>query len=850
MNLLIQDIRYAIRQLRKSPGFTATAVITLALGIGATTAIFTLVNAVMLRSLPVAKPGELYKIGKEDECCVDSGMQGDWRIFNYDLYKQFRDNTPGFVSLAASQAGHSIYGVRRSGSHDAAEATRSRFVSGNYFSTYGVPAYRGRTITPADDTRGAAPVAVMSYRFWQRRFALDPSVIGASFLMNGESVTVVGVTGPAFYGETLQPDPPEIWLPINIEPIFGPQPLLDDPSANWLQVIGRIKPGMDPKRIEPQLTLELRQFLHSRSGTLVPQELPEIDRQRTELAPGGAGVNNVRDEYDKALKLLMTVAGFVLLIACANLANLMLVRGMARRQQISIRMALGAARTRIVRQILTESVLLSLLGGIAGISVAFAASRGILALAFRGANYTPIDATPSWPVLAFAFSVSLIVGVLFGIGPALLTSSANPAEALRGANRSTRDASSLPQKALVVLQAALSLVLLCGAMLLTLSLRNATHQSFGFQADNRVVVGIDLSGAGYRAAQMPAFYHKLDARLDQIPGVQSFSYQMYSPMSGNNWSTAVYIPGQPPPDRRSGNWYQASFVRVSTHFMETIGAHIVQGRDFTNQDDINTRPVAIVDETFARRHYKGKSAIGEHFAADPHSKVLYEIVGVVQDIKFRDPTSTAPVAMFFLPMMQDQSKVWTKVSDQRVEDESHFPYDLEFLVHGDPAALEPAIRRALAEVDPTLPILEMTTFKEQLNTQFNQEELLARLTSLFGILALVLATVGIYGVTAYSVARRTTEIGIRMALGADRRDVLKMVMRGAMSQIGLGLAIGLPASILAARAAASLLYGVSPYNPICLFGSLAVLITAAFIASMLPARRAASIEPLVALRTE
>jgi putative ABC transport system permease protein len=849
MSTLMQDIRYAARQLRKSPGFTLTAVLTLALGIGATTAIFTLVHAVMLRSLPVAKPGELYKVGKEDECCVDGGMQGDWRIFNYDLYKQMRDNTPGFSSVAASQAGTTIYSMRRSGSEGAADATRSRYVSGNYFSTYGVEAYRGRTITPADDTKGAPPVVVISYRLWQRRFALDPSVIGASFLMNGHAVTVVGVTGPEFYGETLQSDPPEVRLPINVQPIFESSALVNDPSANWLQVVGRIKPGVNPKTIEPQLVVELRQFLHSLAGKMRPEELPEIDRQRTELAPGGAGVNYVRDEYDKGLKLLMTVAAFVLLIACANLANLMLVRGMARRQQVSIRMALGAARSRIVRQTLTESVLLAVVGGAAGIAVAFAASRGILALAFRGStDYVPINATPSWPVLAFAFGTSLVVGVIFGLGPALLTSAANPAEALRGANRSTQDASSLPQKALVVLQAALSLVLLCGAMLLTVSLRNATHQSFGFQTEGRVVAAIDASGAGYKAAQMPEFYRKLDARLSQIPGVQSYSYQMYSPMSHDNWSTLVFIPGQPPPDHKSGSWYNASWVRISTHFMETIGAHITQGRDFTDQDNANTRPVALVNETFARRHYAGRNPIGEHFASDPHSKVLFEIVGVVDNIKFRNPTSTKPVAMYFIPMLQ--SAVWTEAEDQRVEDESHFPGDIEFLVHGDPASFEPAIRRALAEVDPGLPILNMATFKEQLNTNFNQEELLARLTSLFGFLALVLATVGIYGVTAYSVARRTTEIGVRMALGANRRDVLSMVMRGAFTQIGLGLAIGLPASILAARAASSLLYGVSPYNPICLFGSLSVLIVAAFMASMLPARRAASIEPLLALRAE
>lgn len=849
MSTLIQDVRYALRQMRKSMAFTLTAVLTLALGIGATTAIFTLVHAVMMRSLPVSKPGELYKIGKENNCCISGGLQRDWSIFNYQLYKQFRDNTPGFVSLAASQSGSTTISLRRNGDQSQADSTRSRYVSGNYFSTYGVAAYRGRIITPADDTRGAAPVAVISYRLWQRRFALDPSVVGASFLLNGKAVTVIGVTPPGFYGETLQPDPPEVWVPINSEPVLSDHPIVDQPSLNWLQVIGRIKPGVSPQSIDPQVNLELKQFLHSQAGEMRHEDAVEIDHQKTELAPGGAGVNYVRDQYNKGLRLLMTVAGFVLLIACANLANLMLVRGMARRQQISIRMALGAARSRIVRQMLTESILLSVIGGAVGVAVAFLSSRAILALAFRGTtDYVPINATPSLPVLAFAFGISLFTGVLFGLVPAWITSSTNPVESLRGANRSTRDASSLPQKMLVVLQAALSLVLLCGAMLLTLSLRNITHQSFGFQTESRIVAGIDASGAGYKASQMPQFYRKLDTQLGQIPGVESFSYQMYSPMSGDNWSELVYIPGQPPPDRKSGSWYVASWVRVSTRFFETIGAHITQGRNFSDQDNPNTRPVAIVNEEFAKRHYHGLNPIGQHFASDEHSKLLFEIVGVVANIKFRDPSSDKPVAMYFLPMLQVHT--WDKPNEQLGEDVSHFPGDIELLVHGDPASYEPAVRRALAEVDPALPVLQIHTFKEQLATNFNQEELLARLTSLFGILALVLATVGIYGVTAYSVARRTTEIGVRMALGANRGDVLKMVMRTALTQIGIGLAIGLPASILAARAAASQLYGVSPYNPICLFGSLFVLMAAAFIASMLPARRAASIEPLLALRTE
>ncbi len=847
MNTLMQDLRYAVRQLRKAPGFTLTAVLTLALGIGATTAIFTLVHAVLLRSLPVNKPSELYKIGKETDCCVEAGLQGDWTIFSYPLYKQLRDNTPGFSSLAASQAGTTQLNMRRDGDPSAAASTRVRFISGNYFETFGVSAERGRVFAATDDTQGAAPVAIITYRLWQRRFALDPGVIGASFLFNGKAVTVIGVTGPEFYGETLQPDPPEAWMPLQQEPVFNNQSLFQSERL-WLQLIGRVRPGVSPASIEPQLIVELQQYLRSRSGSMRPAEISEISKQKTELALASTGVNTLRDDYNKGLRLLMTVVGFVLLITCANIANLMLVRGMARRQQVSICVAMGAPRSRIIRQILTECVLLSAIGGFAGLAIAFTTSRAILALAFRGTtDYVPVDATPSLPVLVFGFSLSLMTGIVFGLLPALITSSADPAEALRGANRSTRDASSLPQKSLVILQAALSLVLLCGAMLLTLSLHNITHQSFGFQTDSRIVAQIAPAAAGYTTAQLPDLYRKLDARLPQIPGVETVSYQMYSPMSHDNWSELVYIPGQPPPDAKSGAWYVASWDRVSPDFFHTIGARIVQGRSISRRDNQNTNLVAVVNQTFAKRHFSSSNAVGQRFAMEPKMTHFFEIIGVVEDVKFVNPARPAR-PMFFVPMAQ--SMIFTDPAEQPNEDESHYPGDVEVLVHGDPNPYIPSIRQALNEIDPNMPVLSIGTFKDQLSTNFNQQELIARLTALFGLLALILAAIGIYAVTAYSVARRTTEIGVRMALGANRRDVLRMVMRGALTQIGIGLAIGLPASILAARAAASQLYGVSPYNPVCLFGSLIVLMAAAFIASMLPARRAASMEPLLALRME
>jgi predicted permease len=846
---LLQDIRLAVRQLWNSPGFTLTTVLTLALGIGATTAIYTLVHEVILRTLPVVRPRELYKIGKETDCCVERGLQKDWSIFSYSLYKHLRDNTPGFASLAASQAGSITVSIRRGGDlQHSPSASRARFVSGNYFSTFGIDALRGRVIAPSDDDKGAIPVAVISYRLWQNSFALDPTVIGDTILLNGKAATVIGVTPPDFYGETLQPDPPQIWLPLALEPVFGEHSIMEQPDLYWLQLIGRVRPGATASSIEPELNVELQQWLHGQTGKLRPEELAEIGRQKTELVRAASGVNIVREEYDKGLKLLMTVAGFVLLIACANLANMMLVRRLGRRQEVCVRMALGAPRRRIVRQVLTESILLSVFGGFAGVGLAFAATKAILGLAFRGAtDYVPIHATPSLPVLAFAFVISLVTGVVFGIAPALLISSSDPIDTLRGAGRATRGAGSLPQKSLVAFQAALSLVLLSGAILLTVSLRNVTHQSFGLRTENRLVVAIDPAVAGYRVEQLPDLYRQFDTRLTQIPGVKSISYQIYSPMANDNWATLVFLPGQQPPNERTSKWYYTSWDRVSPHFFETIGARIIRGRAFNEQDDQNSRFVAIVNESFVRRHFESRDPIGEHFAVDSKMKALFEIVGVAEDTKFVRVTKPFR-PMFFLPMAQFASL--PDIAGQLDQTESHYPGDIELLTQGDTTSVAMAVRQMLNEIDPNLPVLKMSTFQEQFNSNFNQQELLARLTSLFGILALLLAALGVYGATSYLVTQRTKEIGLRIALGASRANVLRIILRGALTQIVIGLAIGIPVTLLAARATASQFYGVSPFSIVGLGGSLVVLLIAASIAAVIPARRAASVDPMHALRTE
>jgi putative ABC transport system permease protein len=843
---LMEDTRYALRQFAHAPGFTATAVLTLALGIGATTAIFTLVHAVLLKSLPVAKPGELYRIGDTENCCVNGGLQDDWSLFSYDKYKMFRDSTPGFVELAAFQSGGDLVAARRVGSNQPAEPQRSEFVSGNYFAMFGIGAFAGRMLSMQDDHKGAAPVAVMSYRTWQQKYGQDPSVVGSSFTLDGQPFTVVGVSPPGFYGDRLQ-ETPAFWIPLSDEPVIdNPGNLMDFPMSDWLDVIGRIAPGADVKNIEARMQVELQQWLLSPVSLLHPGERDLVPKQTLHLSPGGAGVQMLRDEYQSGLHLLMWVSGLVLMIACANVANLMLVRATTRKQQTSIRAALGAPRSRQIALVLTESTVLAVLGGIAGVALAFAGTRLILHLAFQK-NYVAIQASPSLPVLAFTFVVALLTGILFGVAPAWMTARADPADALRGANRSTGRSRSWTQKSLVVAQAAMSLVLLAAAALLTQSLKNIQHQNFGFETPNRYILHVAPSMAGYKPPQLDAFYRQLHDGLAAIPGVSQVSFSLYTPMEGNNWGETVYIEGQAPPAPDSDQ-NGASWLRVSSGYFDTIGTKIIQGRAITDQDTATTQRVALVNQTFAKRFFKNDTAIGKHFGIlDMKYAGAFEIIGVTEDTDYWEPTSKMrPV--FFLSGAQHMT-----YQDPRYmvfEDNSHYLNSIVLQTKGNVTGLEAQVRRVLAQLNPDLAVIDFLPFAEQVKSNFSQAEMIVTLTSLFGFLALALASVGLYGVTAYSVERRTSEIGIRMALGADRLNVLQLVLRGAFLQVAIGLAIGIPGAILGGRAMAAQLFGVKPYDPSVLLLTTAVLSFAAFVAAVVPARKAASLEPIRALRTE
>jgi predicted permease len=851
LNNTLQDLRYALRQLRKSPGFTLTAIVTLALGIGANTAIFTLVQGILLRRLPVSDPKQLYRIGDNDDCCVEGGFPGDasdtgdFTIFSTDLYQYLRNATPEFEQLAAMQAGGAMWSVRHGNA--VAKPLRGEFVSGNYFSTLGLGAYTGRTLSDQDDQPSAAPVTVISYRTWQGDYAGDPAIVGSTIFVQAKPFTVIGVAPPGFFGDRISDSPPDLWMPIQTEPyVRGDSAILHHQESHWLYLLGRVRPGTSIGALQSKITVTLRQWLYSRPVLTANGGAAIIPKMHVVLSPGGGGIQNLQQEAGKGLKMLMILASVVLLIACANIANLMLARSTNRRADIALRMALGAGRRRIMRQILTESILLSCIGGLAGLIVAYLGSHTILALAFPDARNMPVEASPSPMVLGFAFLISLVTGVLFGTAPAWLSSRAQPAEALRGVNRSSRDRSSLPQKSLVVFQAALSLVLLAGAILMTKTLVNLEHQNFGIATSNRYVLHFDPAGAGYTIDRLPGLYRQIDERFSALPGVTNVGMALYSPLEGDNWGECVIQQGHPAP--RPGDKCGSTWDRVSAHFLDSIGVSIIRGRGFTNQDTATSPQVVIVNQTFAKHLFPNQDPIGQHFGIDfPQFSGSFQIVGVFADFKLNNPRDD--VRPVYLRPITQQFAYHMESMDSG-ETQSMFINSMVLSFNTPQQDAEQLIRRTLAEIDPNLTVMDLRSLDAQVAGNFNGDRLTAELSSLFGILSLILASVGLYSVMSYFVARRTSEIGIRMALGATRSSVLGMVMRGVLWQVLIGLCLGIPASLYAGYLMKSLLYGVGSYDPWALAGAPFMLILCAAAAGFIPARRAASIEPMQALRTE
>jgi predicted permease len=849
LEVLAQDIRYALRQLRNSPGFTLTAVLTLALGIGANTAIFTLVQGILLRSLPVSEPSRLYRIGDKDDCCYWDQFQnddGDFDLFSYDLYLHLRQSAPEFEQLAAVEAGGNAYSVR-SGSTPA-KPMRTEYVSGNYFATLGVGAYAGRPLNESDDKPGATPTLVLSYQTWQTDFASDPAVVGSILYVQLHPFTVAGVAPPGFFGDRVISNPPDLWMPLSAEPLIeGANSAVTQADELWLYPLGRVRPGVNLGSLQAKLSVALQQWLLTRSKYTEHGGAALVPRQHVVLAPAGGGIQKLQQQTGAGLRLLMILSAVVLLIACANIANLLLARCTARRSDVAVRIALGAARSRLIRQILTESILLSLIGGAAGLAVAYAGSHMMLALAFPNAKNMPVQASPSLPVLSFAFLVSLFTGIVFGTAPAWMSSRAKPADALRGANRSTGDRSSLPQRGLVILQVASSVVLLAGAFLMTKSLRNLEHQDFGIQTANRYVLRFDPKGVGYALDRLPALYREIETRFSALPGMANVSLVRYIPLGGNQWGSCVIPQGHPAPGPKDDCF--ADWDRASTHFLDSIGVPIVRGRNFTAQDTETSQQVVIVNQAFAKHFFPNQDPVGKHFGVGmPQYSGTLEIAGVFANFKMTNPRGQAR-PLFFRPLTQ-QFTGYQEPDADAAEKSSMFVSFIILDFTQPPPDADALARKTLAGIDPNLSVVRFSSYDSEVAGNFNQDRLLARLSSLFGVLALGLASVGLYGVMSYFVARRTAEIGIRMSLGATRLSVVALVLRGALLQIAIGLVLGVPVALLAGHLMASQLYGVSGYDPSAMAAAILALGLCAAAAGFLPAQRAASIDPVRALRAE
>ena len=841
---VLQDVRYGLRMLRKSPGFTATAVLTLALGIGANAAIFTLANAVLMKTLPVADPKALVLLGDHGDCCVGAGIgdDGDYSLFPTDAYLQLKKNSPEFEELAAMQAGFSARPViaRRDGSQESARSVMGEFVSGNYFRTFGLQPAAGRLLSDPDDIEGAPVAAVMSYRTWRNNYAGDSAIVGSTFFVNTKPVTVVGIAPQGFYGDRLAFSPPEFYFPIEAMPVLANAPYVHDPGQQWLYIVGRVKPDVSRAQLQAKLSVILRQALAPTYMFSSENDKAKLARVHIVLTSGGAGIRKMQEWFASDLRLLMWASGLVLLIACANIANLLLVRGTRRNLEMSVRTALGAMRGRIARQLLTESLLLAAMSGIAGLAVAFAGTRMLLALTFPGARSIPIHASPSLAVLGFAFGLSMLTGVLFGVAPAWTAAKAEPADALRSGTRATTGGATLLQRGLVVAQAGISLVLLVGAGLFSRSLSNLQNTDMKLESKNRYIVHINPQAAGYSQRQVGDLYRTIEERFHALPGIDRVGISTYTPMEDDNNGWDVVVQGEPNLN------VEASNVKANAEYFDSVGTHVVMGRGIDVRDTAASTPVGVVNQAFVRKLFKpGENPIGHRFGSGQEHAGDFEIVGVVEDTTYTN-ARWKDHPMYFVPMLQRSPTATEPIE----KDELMYAGAIVLKTSYPMSDMEELARRTLSAINPNLSVVSFQTFDAQIAGNFTWERMLARLTMLFGALALLLATIGLYGVTAYTVAQRTGEIGIRMALGAERIGVTALVMRSAMSQTALGLLIGIPTALACVRFVESQLYEVKHIDASVMLAAMVTLSAAAIPAALIPARRAASIDPAKALRAE
>jgi predicted permease len=845
---MLRDLQLAVRMMRQSKGWTAVILISLALGIGANTALFSAMNGLLFRKLPVSDPDKLVRFGSagpnqmRTDTLVYGFMAPDARgrrvdpTFSYPMYQQLVEANRTMSDLFACAPIGNVNVIVKG----QAEIASAFLASGNYYRALGVTARVGRTIMPDDDRPDAAPVAVISHKYWKTRFGGRPDVIGSFARVNNAPVTIVGVLPPEFTGvQQAVDEAPDISVPMALEPQVAPprsslQPsLLGAPNFWWVQMMGRLKPGVTAAQVQGNLAgvfqhsarADYDAFLSTRSSEEQSLFSPKDPSAIPELlvSSGSRGIYDVTVSEFRAVMILTAIVVLVLLIVCANVANLLLSRAMARRTEISVRLALGATRGRLVRQLLTESLLLSAIGGGLGLLVA---RWGQPILQSVTEQTSPFD----WRVLAFLVAVSTTTGVVFGIAPALGATRAEVNSGLKMNSRTVGRSSSRLGKSLVVAQVTISLVLLVGAGLFLRTVQNLRRVDIGFNPHNMLLFQINPALNGYDAERRNPLYVAIEARLRALGGVRSVAWSNPSLMSPRRFSSSIYIQGRAYPQRQGD---PISGANVSPSFLDTMEIPLAAGHGFTERDTKNAPSVAVINEAAARLYFPKESALGRRFGRTLRESGQIEIVGIARDAKYNNVRETVPPTMY-TPYQQGYSGSVT----------------FEVRTAGDPLAAIPAVREAVRAVDPNVPIINLTTQQAEVENRFQQERLFAQAGTVFGGLALLVASVGLFGLMSYSVARRTNEIGIRMALGAARADVLQLVMRESMILVLAGVLLGLAGAIAAGRPIANLLFGLAPADPMTIAAAIVVMLLLSSVAAYLPARRASRVDPIVALRYE
>lgn len=876
---LLQDTRVSVRMLAKSPAFAAIALLSLALGIGGNTAIFTLINQVMLRNLPVRNPEQLVTFGHEPAGGEAGGIDmGSFGLFPWYFARQLQADPGPFQGIASFCSFSDKVSIRLPGSGGAADSNApavlapANLVSGNYFSVLGAQPFMGRAITPSDDaTPGSGAVVVLSHHFWQQSLSSDPAILGKSISINGTSFDVIGVMPEAFHGIKREMEPPELWAPMTMQTAILKQPSMLTPNGGlyFLDVFGRLSNQAATSKSalaqsQNWLDQQIRTGIRTEEGAkATPARLQEISRVTVPLVYAGRGASLLRDQYGDSLKILMGVVALVLLIACANLANFLLARAATRKREIATRLALGSSRARIIRQSLIETLLLSLTGGVLGLGIAFAATRVLIGFVSQGNAYIAMDPTPDTTVLLFTLGLSLLTGILFGLAPALAAARTGAASNLSAGSRTAQSSGGKSArfwpKTLVTVQVMLSLLLLVGAGLFLRTLRNLQNQDYGFERSHLLLAEFNPKLAGYKPSQTPGLHQRLVERLSALPGVRSVALCATPPISGGNWSSSVTIPGYTPAPKENRH---SILNRVSGQYFETAGISIVAGRPFNNADTANSLKVAVINKTLANHFFPKGDAVGRSIIIDIDSvKGPWQIVGIARDTKTGNPRDTDPVLMTYIPLAQidpflpadSSTPVATGVAAKpavREENQDRFASMILVRTTGDPAHTIADLRAAVASVDPNLPLLGITTMHDQMSNFMTHDELISSLTGLFSMLALLLAAIGLYGVMSYNVVRRTNEIGIRIALGAQTPTVQWMILSESLVLLAMGVGLGLPLTLLTTKYIKDQLFGLSALDPMTFTVALIVVSAMTMFAAWLPARRATKVDPMVALRCD